>query len=156
MSSRLDADDEREHHLHERTDRRRVARRDELPARTEQRDQQPQVHRRLLEVEALRQMGGGRRRDHDDREHPGAALAPREAAREPDRPHPERQHERPRRGVNAGRQHALHELDPIGHLRGQRGDDRQEARTGCQPREQSRSRRTAHVAHGSLDPGRMR
>ena len=77
-------DRERRGHLQERDERRRVARRDEVPARAQERDEQDDVDGRLFEVEAFREVRD-RRGDHQrDRERPGPALAPREAAREED------------------------------------------------------------------------
>ena len=103
------------------------------------------VHRRLLDVEALREVRD-RGRDHQhDRELPGAALAPREPARRA-RPEPSPNAStsvRARR--DARRQDAADEVDAVGHLRRQRRDDRDQAGDGWRPGEQSGGRRATHA-----------
>ena len=92
-------------------------------APADQGDEQEQRDRRLLEVEALREVRRGRRDDDDDCELPGAPAALRERAREPDQPERAGDREDARGLRPARRQHAAHELDAVRHLRRQRRDD---------------------------------
>ena len=122
----------------------RVARRNELPAGAEERDQEREVHGRLLEVEALREVGDGGGRDDHDGEVPRAALAAGEAAREPDHPEPEGKRECPGGRRDARRQHAVHEAHAVGRLGRQRRDDRDEAGSDCEPGKEDGRRGAAH------------
>ena len=116
-----------------------------------------EVDRRLLDVEALREVRD-RRGDHErDRELPGAALAAGEPAREPDHPEPERERERPGGVGHAGRQDAVDEAQAVGRFGRQRGDDRDEAGDRREPGEQRlgvAGRRTS--THGSAACGAVR
>ena len=73
----------------ERPDARRVAGHVEAAPPPNERDEQEQRDRRLLEVETLREVRGGRGDDDRHRELPGTPPAPRERAREPDQADPE-------------------------------------------------------------------
>ena len=89
----------------------------------QQRREQKQRDRRLLEVEALGEVRGGGGDDNGDRKLPGAQPAPGERAREPDRADPEGKREHPRGLRPAWRQNALDELEATRHLRRQRRGD---------------------------------
>ena len=78
------------------------------------------MHCRLFEVEALCEVSDGGGGDHGEREVPGALLAAREAAREPDQAEAEREREGARGVGHAGWQHAADEVEAIGRLRRQR------------------------------------
>jgi hypothetical protein len=127
---------ERRSEPEQRPDARRVAGHVEaMPPPNERREQQ-QGDDRLLEVEALREMRDGRGEDDRDRELPGPPPALRERPGEPHQPDAEGDREDPRGLGPARRQHAAHELDPVGHLRGQRRDDADHADERGSPREQ--------------------
>ena len=114
------------------------------------------MERRLLDVEPLREMQDGRRADDHCRKPPRTALAAREAAREPDQPEPEREHERPRRAGDARRQNPVDEVQATGHLGRQRGRDRERAREGGTPGKQEGRRGAAHPdTVPSVRPGRL-
>ena len=107
----------------QRPDARRVAGDVEAAPPADERDEQEQRDRRLLEVEALREMRDGGGDDDRDRELPGAPPAPRERAREPDQADPEGDREDSRRLGPARRQDALHDVEAVRHLRRQRRDE---------------------------------
>ena len=109
-----DDDAERQHDLGQRQDGRRVTGRDELPARLEERGEQHEVYGRLLHVQALREMRDRRDGDDEHGEHPGAVLAARQAAGEPDRAEAERDNEGAGGRRHAGRQNAVDESQAVG------------------------------------------
>ncbi len=140
-AAQLRADDdrgdacERGAETEQRPDARRVTRHVEASPVTHERDEQEQRDRRLLEVEALRQMRDGRGHDDRDRELPGAPPALGERPREPDQADREGDRENARRLRPAGRQDAAGDPEPVGHLRRQRRDDPDHADGGCGPGE---------------------
>ena len=103
----------------QRANARRVARHVESVAPADERDEQEHRHRRLLEVEPLREVGDRGRYDHGDREPPGTSPALRERPREEEQAEPERDREHSRDLGPAGRQDSLDDLDAVHHLRRQ-------------------------------------
>ena len=86
------------------------------PVPHECREERERDDRRLLEVEALREMrDGGCDHDHDA-ELPRAAAAMGERAREPDERDPERERADARSGDAPRREHAADDLEAVAHL----------------------------------------
>ena len=120
----------------QRPDARRVAGHVKAAPPKNEGDEQEQRDRRLLEVEAFREVRGGGGDDDRDRELPGAPPAPRKRAREPDQAEPEGDREDSRRLGPSRWQGALDDLDPVRHLRRQRRDDPENPDAGGAPREE--------------------
>ncbi len=133
-----DDDDERERDLEQRTHRLGIARSDELAPRANERREDDQRDQRLFEVEALGEMGHRGRDDESHGQLPGAALAPGQAAREPEQPEAERERERPRDSGHPLGENAPDDPAPVGHLRGRRRDDGDETDERGRPCERQR------------------
>src|SRR5581483_4268337 len=149
---RRDAD-ERRADTEQRTHARRVSRHVESPAPVDEAGEQDQRDRRFLEVEPLGEVSGGGGDDDRNRELPGTPAALCERAREPDQPDPEGDGEYARGLRPAGRKDALDELDAVGHLRRERGDDSDRADSRRAPGKQLlRAGEPRHHAAG-YNPG---
>ena len=137
---------------------RRLAGSGELAPPVDERDEEDDPARRLLEVEALREVRRSRAGDERDCELPGAVLPAHEGAPEPDEEQAEGERDDARALRHPGRQDAADDLEAAGRLRGERRDDPDEADEGGARRdqacrlEQARTHRSVHRRRGATSP----
>jgi hypothetical protein len=126
---------EREPGRERRPELHRLARDVEALPEPDQRGEQEEARRGLLDVEPLGEVGERDRHDEGDPELPRAAAARGQGARQPDEAEAEGERRDPRRRGDLGREHAAYEIHAGGELRGQRRGDAQAADRGREPGE---------------------
>ena len=125
-------------------------------------DKEDEAERRLLDVQAFREVRDRDASDEGNRELPGAPAAPGEEAREPHEREPERKREDAGRARHSGRQDASHEVRAVGELRRQRRHDPDDADDGGSYREHPFAAERPHrhglrvpARRGRVPPGRV-